>query len=381
MSTTNKSEIIRAPRINVTAPDFAAAHAAPETGAGLTTLDPSIATPRRRSMPDRKLDIAFWNYDRTRLLADGTVKIEGVDAAFHSARIVPEIFKAMIKDRAYDVSELGMTYFLRLFNDDDPPFLALPVFLVRCFRHSAIYINKKKGISRPQDLAGKRIGELGLYGHDGGVMPKGVLSDEYGVTPDQCRWIVGRIDFPMKPVNFVPHPHPANVEVEWADEDTDLGEMLERGEIDALISADAPRCVLEGSPKVGRLFEDYVAVERDYFRRTGIFPIMHTVVVRKELANEPELLRTVFEGFCKAKDGMIEQYEKGLTFMMMANMVPWFANLIEQDRALMGRDWWPYGVKANRDAVDAVLRYHHEQGLTNRRLTCEDIFAPSLLDT
>ena len=267
-------------------------------------------------MPDRKLDIAFWNYDRTRLLADGTVKIEGVDAAFHSVGIVPEIFKAMIKDRAYDVSELGMTYFLRLFSDDDPPFLALPVFLVRCFRHSAIYINKKKGISRPQDLAGKRIGELGLYGHDGGVMPKGVLSDEYGVTPDQCRWIVGRIDFPMKPVNFVPHPHPANVEVEWADEDTDLGEMLERGEIDALISADAPRCVLEGSPKVGRLFEDYVAVERDYFRRTGIFPIMHTVVVRKELANEPELLRTVFEGFCKAKDGMIEQYEKGLTFMM-----------------------------------------------------------------
>ena len=119
-------------------------------------------------MPDRKLDIAFWNYDRTRLLADGTVKIEGVDAAFHSARIVPEIFKAMIKDRAYDVSELGMTYFLRLFSDDDPPFLALPVFLVRCFRHSAIYINKKKGIRRPQDLAGKRIGELGLYGHDEG---------------------------------------------------------------------------------------------------------------------------------------------------------------------------------------------------------------------
>ena len=188
-------------------------------------------------MPDRKLDIAFWNYDRTRLLADRTVKIEGVDAAFHSARIVPEIFKAMIQDRAYDVSELGMTYFLRLFSDDDPPFLALPVFLVRCFRHSAIYINKKKGIRRPHDLTGKRIGELGLYGHDAGVMPKGVLSDEYGVTPDQCRWIVGRIDFPMKPVDFVPHPHPDNVEVEWADEDADLGEMLERGEIDALISA------------------------------------------------------------------------------------------------------------------------------------------------
>jgi 4,5-dihydroxyphthalate decarboxylase len=100
-------------------------------------------------------------------------------------------------------------------------------------------------------------------------MPKGILSDEYGVTPEQSRWIVGRIDFPMEPVDFVSHPHPANVEVEWADESADLGEMLERGEIDALISADAPRCVLEGSPNVGRLFEDYAAVERDYFRRTG----------------------------------------------------------------------------------------------------------------
>src|SRR6516225_5473234 len=107
MSTTNKSKIIRAPRIDETAPDFAAAHSAPETGAGLTTLDPSIATPRRRSMPDSKLDIAFWNYDRTRLVVDGTVKIEGADAAFHSARIVPEILKAMIKDRAYDVAEPG----------------------------------------------------------------------------------------------------------------------------------------------------------------------------------------------------------------------------------------------------------------------------------
>ena len=139
--------------------------------------------------------------------------------------------------------------------------------------------------------------------------------------------------------------------------------------------------MLERSPKVGRLFEDYETAERDYFRRTGIFPIMHTVVVRRELVETPELLRAVYDGFCKAKDGMISQYEKGLTFMMAANMVPWFANLIERDRALMGHDWWPYGVKANRGAVDAVLRYHHEQGLTKRRLTCEDIFVPSLLDT
>ena len=332
-------------------------------------------------MSDRKLDIAFWDYDRTRLLSDGSVRIEGVEARFHSARIVPEIFEHMIRDRAYDVSELGMTYFLRTFDSDEPPFLALPVFLNRCFRHSAIYINKTKGIERPQDLVGKRIGELALYGHDAGVMPKGILSDEFGVRPEQCRWIVGGIDFPMKPIDFVSHPAPPGVVVEWADAHVDLGDLLARGEIDALISADVPRCVLEGSPKVGRLFEDYEAVERDYFRRTSIFPIMHLVAVRRELGDEPDLLRAIYDGFCRAKDGMIEQYEKGLAFMQVANMVPWFAPLIERDRALMGRDWWPYGVSSNLAAVDAVLRYHHEQGLTRRRFTCEDIFVPALLDT
>ena len=332
-------------------------------------------------MTDRNLDIAFWNYDRTHLLSDGSVRLDGVDARFHSARIVPEIFEHMIKDRAYDVSELGMTYFLRTFDSDDPPFLAMPVFLNRCFRHSAVYINKEKGIERPQDLAGKRIGELALYGHDAGVMPKGILSEEFSVKPEQCRWIVGGIDFPMKPVDFVPHTVPPGVEVEWADEHVDLGDLLERGEIDALISADVPRCVLEGSAKVGRLFEDYEAVERDYFRRTGIFPIMHLVAVRRELAGDAELLRAVYDGFCRAKDGMIEQYEKGLTFMQVANMAPWFAYLIERNRALMGRDWWPYGVSANRAAIDAVLRYHHEQGLTRQRFTCEDIFVHSLLNT
>ncbi len=333
-------------------------------------------------MTPRKLDIAFWNYDRTRLLADGTVKIDGVDAAFHSARIVPEIFEAMIQRRAYDVSELGMTYLLRTFEDGDSPFLAIPVFPVRSFRHGAIYINKASGISRPQDLAGKRIGELALYGHDAGVMPKGILSDDYGVKPEQSRWIIGGIDFPMDAIDFVPHPAPEGVEVEWAGKEVDLGDMLEAGEIDALISADAPRCILEKSPKVGRLFEDYETVERDYYRQTGIFPIMHAVVVKRELAAEaPELVKAVYRGFCDAKDQMAEQYVKGMTFNNMTVMLPWLTKLIGDNRELLGEDWWPYGVKANRAALDAILRYHHEQGLTQRRFEIEDVFVPGLLDT
>ena len=123
-------------------------------------------------MADTRLDIAFWNYDRTRALTDGSVSIEGVDATFHSARIVTEIFEGMVKGRAYDVSELGLTYFLRALEAGDAPFIAIPVFPNRAFRHSAIYINTTKGIDRPQDLAGKRIGELALYSHDAGVMPR-----------------------------------------------------------------------------------------------------------------------------------------------------------------------------------------------------------------
>jgi hypothetical protein len=333
-------------------------------------------------MTDRKLDIAFWNYDRTRLLADGTVKIDGVEPAFHSGRIVTEIFEAMVRDRAYDVSELGMTYFLRTFENGPSPFLAIPVFPVRSFRHGAIYINKASGITRPEDLVGKRIGELALYGHDAGVMPKGVLSDDYGVKPEQSRWIIGGIDFPMDPVDFVPHPVPPGVEVEWAGKDVNLGKMLEDGEIDALISADTPKCVLEKSPKVGRLFEDYEAVERDYYRRTGIFPIMHTVVVKRELAAErPELVKAIYKGFYEAKDQMTAQYVKGMTFNNMTMMLPWLSKLIGDNRDLLGEDWWPYGIGANRAAIVAILRYHYEQGLTARRFAIEDIFVPGLLDT
>ena len=333
-------------------------------------------------MSNLKLDLAFWNYDRTRALADGSVKISGVEGAFHSEQIVTEIFERMIRTRSYDVSELGLSYFLRTFELDDPPFLALPVFPNRCFRHSAIYINKASGISKPEDLAGKTVGELAMYGHDAGVWPKGILSDEFGFKPEQCRWVIGGLDWPLKPTDYVPQPHPANVEVKQAPQGADLGAMLETGEIDALISADVPKCVLENSPRVTRLFPDYRSVEQDYFRRTGIFPIMHTVVMRKELvAQHPGLAKSVFQGFCQSKDTTVQQLQKGLIFNSMDVMVPWFSSLVEEDRRMLGRDWWPYGLGANRKAVDTFLRYHFEQGLSKRRLTCEDIFVPETLTT
>jgi hypothetical protein len=329
----------------------------------------------------RQLDIAFWNYDRAQALRDGEVKIAGVDATFHNGRIVTDVFEAMVKDRAYDVSDLGLSYFLRTMDTDEAPFRLLPVPLLHMFRHSAIYINKTKGIARPEDLNGKRIGELALYGHDAGVMPKGMLSDEFGFRPESCRWVVGGIDFPLKPIDWVPKPVPAGVEVAYAGADEDLGEMLARGEIDALISADAPRCVLEKQPQVGRLFEDYEPVERDYFRRTGIFPIMHMVTVKKELAGDAELMRAVYQGFLDAKNAMADKLRRGMTFNNMTTMIPWLSHLMQENIDTLGADWWPYGIAANRPAIEAFLRYHFEQGLSKKRWTIEEVFVPALLDS
>lgn len=332
-------------------------------------------------MSNRKLDIAFWNYDRGEALRSGKVGMPGVDANFHSGGIVVDIFEKMVRERAYDVSELGFTYFLRTLEHGDAPFLALPVFLARTFRHSGIYINTTKGITRPQDLNGKTIGELALYGHDAGVMAKGVLTDNYGFRPESCRWIVGAIDFPMKPVDWLPRPVPDGIDVVYAGADADLGAMLEAGEIDALIAADAPACVLEGRPNVGRMFDDYEAVEHDYYRRTGIFPIMHLVAIQKQLAGDADLVRSIYDGFCASKDAAAAQMVRGMTFNNMTVMIPWLSHLIARDRDLLGKDWWPYGIGANRKSIDAYLRHHHEQGLSKRRLTAADIFVPSLLDT
>jgi 4,5-dihydroxyphthalate decarboxylase len=275
-----------------------------------------------------------------------------------------------------------MTYLLRTVQSDEPPFLAIPVFPVRSFRHSAIYVNRASGIQRPEDLAGTTVGELAFYGHDAGVMPKGILSDEFGISPNQCRWVVGGIDFPLNSLDFVPQPHPDDVEVTRAGPKDDLGTMLDTGEIDALVSADAPDCVLRKSPNVGRLFEDYPAVERDYYRRTGIFPIMHTVVApRGLLAARPGLARTVYNGFLAAKEYTADRYRAARRLYGVTILVPWMRGLLERDQELLGADWWPYGIEANRTTLETFLRYHHEQGLSATRPTIEEVFAEELLDT
>jgi 4,5-dihydroxyphthalate decarboxylase len=321
-------------------------------------------------------------YDHTRALFTGQVEIAGASATFETAPIIVETFRRMIADRAFDVSELGMTYYLRTLELEKPPFIALPIFPARHFRHSAIFIKEGGGIRRPEDLAGKTVGEFAIYGHDAGVWPKGILADEYGVSVDQCRWVIGGCDEPMPSLDFVAQPHPAGLDIRRAPDGDALAPMLERGEIDALISALAPLAALDPKGGIVQLFPDYHRVEREWYGRTGIFPIMHTLVVRRELVEaHPEIGRSIYDAYCRSKEIAMEIYRRDRVEQHIVTMVPWFSELFSETARTFPDDWWAYGVAANRKTVDTFLRYHFAQGLSSRRLTSEDIFLPSLLDT
>ena len=327
-----------------------------------------------------KLSIATYTYEHTEALFDGRVTIDGVDATLVTAPLVSDIFRGLIEGR-YDVAEYGLTYFLRTFDLEDSPFLALPIFPNRNFRHSAVFVNTAAGIEKPQDLAGKTIGEFAMFGHDPGVWMKGVFSDEYGLTPDQCRWVIGGTDHPIPAFDWVPQPVPEGVDARHVADGETLGAMLESGEIDALISVDVPQALLSGSTKIARLFPDYESVERDYYRRTGIFPQMHIVAVRRELAGQTDLLKSVYRAFVEAKELTQQKYRREASKQHMGVVTPWFSKLFDENRQLLGEDWWPYGLAANRSAVDTFLRYHYQQGLSKRLLTSEDIFIPEFLGT
>jgi hypothetical protein len=327
------------------------------------------------------LRVAAGTYDTTRALFDGSVTVDGVrSVTVSTAPTLPEIFRSLLRGEV-DVSELGLTFYLRAL-EVDASLLAIPAFPNRVFRHSCIFVHADSGITSPQDLTGRTIGEFGVYGQDSGVWAKGILMDEYGFRPERNRWVIGGLDHPMAPFGFTTHPHPDDVEVTAAPAGKTLSGMLESGEIDALFTANVPQPVLDGSPTIRRLFPDHEPLERDYYRRTGIFPMMHTIAAPRDLlAANPGLGRAVYHAFLHAKDTAAEQYRQHRRLYQVPHMLPWTNALFERNDQLMPHDWWPYGISANRTALDTYLRYHHEQGLSTRRWTIEEIFAPDLLDT
>lgn len=327
---------------------------------------------------------AYWDLplpDTTEALFDGSVTMQGArSTTMSTAATLPEIFERMV-DGEVDVPEFGMTFLVRAL-DQGVPLVAMPAFPVRVFRHSCVFVNTDSGITGPADLVGKTIGEFGIYGQDPGVWVKGILSDEYGFRPERNRWVIGGLEHPAPPFEFTSHPHPDDLDITTAPEDTTLSAMPDSGEIDALFTANVPQPFLDGSPHIVRLFPDYEPLERDYYRRTGNFPMMHTIVARRELFEDnPGLARAVYTAFYDAKEAGAERYRRFRRLYQTPLMVPWINALIEENDRLFGKDWWPYGVSANWTTLDTFLRYHHEQGLSARRWTVEEVFTPDLLDT
>ncbi|MFG1927797.1 4,5-dihydroxyphthalate decarboxylase [Cryptosporangium sp. NPDC048952] len=321
------------------------------------------------------MKLSVTTYDTTRALFDGSVPIDGVDVT--TAPTLPDIYRSLIGGEV-DLAEFGLTFYLRSL-DQGAPFTALPIFPNRVFRHSCVFVHADSGITHPSDLVGKTIGEFGVYGQDSGVWAKGILMDEYGFQPELNRWVIGGLEHPAPPFEFTSHPHPDDVELTAVPEGKTLSGMLESGEIDALFTANVPQPVLDGSPAIRRLFPNYESVERDYYRRTGIFPMMHAIAAPKDV--DAGLARAVYDAFLEAKDIAADQYRQSRRLFQVHHMLPWTNALFEANEQLLPHDWWPYGVAANHKALDAFLRYHFEQGLSARRWTVEEVFAPELLGT
>lgn len=322
------------------------------------------------------LTLACWNYDRTRALAEGRVPIDGVELNYLNLP-VEEIFFRMMRHREFDVSEMSLSsYTLSLFQEN-PPFIAIPIFPSRVFRHSCIYINSDSGIREPKDLAGKRIGNP-EYQMTAVVWIRGILSDEYRVPVDSPSYFTGGEEEAGRPEKLgLSLPHSFRVQAIPADQT--LSRMIEAGDVDALYTARTPSTFHRGSGKVRRLFNDYATVEREYYSKTKLFPIMHTVVIRREIYEQhPWLAQSLYKAFAAAQK---ETYEDLHETSALKCMLPWLVSHLEETEKIMGCDFWPYGIAANQHTLSTFLRYHYEQGLSKRQLTPRELFAPESLES
>jgi 4,5-dihydroxyphthalate decarboxylase len=322
------------------------------------------------------LSLACWNYDRTRALIDGCVQPEGIDLTCLTLP-VEETFFRMLRHKEFDVAEMSLSsYVLSLFQPDRP-FVAIPAFPSRFFRHSCIYVHAGSGINDPKDLIGKKVGTP-EYQMTAPVWIRGILADEYGVPVDSVVYFTGGEEEPGRPEKL-PLALPPDIRVERIGPGQTLASMLARGDIDALFTARTPSSFRDGGGTVKRLFEHSAAIERDYFRRTGIFPIMHTVVVRRDVYERDRwVAQSLYKAFRAAQQ---ETYEALSQTAALTTMLPWLTAHVEETRREMGDDFWPYGLEQNRRTLTTFLRYSHEQALAKQLLQPEQLFAPETLES
>jgi 4,5-dihydroxyphthalate decarboxylase len=325
-------------------------------------------------MAKLQLTLACGDYDRTSALASGDIEPEGIELNYLRLP-VEETFWRMLRHREFDIAEMSLSSYLihRSRNDD---FIAIPVFPSRYFRHSCIFIHAGAGIKQPQDLIGKRVG-VPEYQMTAPLWQRALLQHDYGVHPSTMQWFQGGLEQPgreeKEPLNL-----PTNIVIRPIRADQTLSHMLEVGEIDALLTARAPASFTGNAGPVQRLFPEFKKTEQEYFRRTGIFPIMHVIVLRKEVVEKyPWTGGNLYKAFCQAKERLFKQMTQTAALHLS---LPWLHVEVEETRRLMGDDFWPYGIEANRQTLEAATLYSFEQGLTPRRLAIEELFLPSTLD-
>ncbi|HEV3333156.1 MAG TPA: hypothetical protein VG096_19350 [Bryobacteraceae bacterium] len=327
-------------------------------------------------MAKLRLSLACWDYDRTRALLEDRIPIDGIELNYLSLP-VEETFFRMLRNREFDIAEMSLSSYTVSLSRENPPFIAIPVFPSRYFRHSCIYINRDSGIREPKDLIGKRVGTP-EYQMTAPVWIRGILSDEYGVPVTSATYFTGGEEEPGRPEKLA-LSLPPEIRVQPIGPTLTLSKALETGEIDALYTARMPSTYRGGSGRVGRLFEDYHAVENAYYRKTRIFPIMHTIAIRREIYEQHRwVAQSLFKAFRQAQQEVYRDFEETAALRFM---LPWLHQHVAETQKLMGTDFWSYGLQANIPTLNTFLRYHHEQGLSRRLLTPEELFAPETFES
>jgi 4,5-dihydroxyphthalate decarboxylase len=323
-------------------------------------------------MAKLQLSVAVGNYDRTRPLIDGAVQIDGVDPLFMTLS-PEEIFFRAFRSQDFDICELSMSSTTVKTADGSCPYVGVPAFVSRAFRHNSIWVRTDR-IKKPEDLKGKRVG-LPEYQLTACVWARIILEEDHGVKPADIHWVRGGIEDAGRPEKIT-IKLPAGVHMENAPEGATISSMLERGEIDGFIAPRVPTFAGGRPPaNVGMLFADPIAAGRDYFRRTGIFPIMHVTGIRRTLAEKhPWLPAAVFKAFSEAKARCLEALADTAATKVT---LPFVEDQLRMAREFMGRDFWSYGLEPNRKVLETFLRYHHHEGLSSRLVKPEELFHPS----
>jgi 4,5-dihydroxyphthalate decarboxylase len=320
-------------------------------------------------VPDLKLTLACWNYDRTRPLIDGRVKPDGIDLDVQILR-PRQSFQRMLDSHEFQVSELSLASYTALKARGECPFVAVPVALSKIFRHSCIYVRKGSGIETPQDLRGKRVG-TSQYSSTGLCFMRGMLQHDYGIRSEDMHWFMGGlntfVEQPLIPLNL-----PKEIRLDFLSGGQTLEKIFDAGGLDALLSLYLPQSFLRGAPHVARLWPNFKEVEQDYYRRTRIFPIMHIVVVREDVHREhPWVAKSIYQAFTKAKSLAVDGLHDTDALHLA---LPFLIDHVEEAWRVFGKDFWAYGLEPNRPTWEAIARFVHEQGLAPRVVTPEEMF-------